>query len=507
MNVNSKKTSDKEFTQEYIENQLDKQLTTSLVDNLTMLRKLFSNSSDFITKRFYIYEKEIMILYCEGMINLKLLEPLIIEPIYRGHLDNKNSDNLFDWLEANIMVTRDNSKLFTYDDIFISVMSGNVVILIEGEKKALSVEITGFEFRSIDESMNEVDIRSPREAFTEPIKINLTMVRRRIKSPVLKFENMTLGKKSKTLVSLIYLTDVVSKQLIQTIRNRLSKVDIDILLDSSYLSAFLAERKYSILPEISYTERPDVLCGKIGEGRVAILVDGCPHAIIIPHLFVEDFQKKDDYTNRPVYASFMRILRFFSFFISILMPGLYVAISSFHPEMFPQTLLFNVALSQEVTPFPIMVEALFIQFIYELMREAGLRLPRQIGYAVSIVGALVIGESAVSSGIIGAPMVIIVALTAITSFIMTSMYQSVCILKFVFIILGGLGGLYGITLGMCFLLLNMCSVNTFNIPYMSPISPFKAYFMKDTFIRRDWKYLSKTKIKIQDMPGSGEKIK
>ncbi|MBP0979493.1 MAG: spore germination protein [Oscillospiraceae bacterium] len=496
-------SSDSEFISENIKSQLENQITENLDNNIIYLRKLFSNSADFVTKRFNINQNNIIILYCEGMINLQLVGPLIIEPINQIKFNQKNltPKNLFNYLEREIIVASDKNLLFNYNDIFMSIMSGNIVILIDGVASAISIEITGFQMRSITESVNEVDIRSPKESFIEPLRINLTMIRRRIKSPTLKFDNMVVGKTSQTSVSLIYLTDVANSRLVEKIKRKLTEVTIDVLLDSTYLATFLAEKKYSVLPEIGYSERPDVVCGKISEGRVAILVDGCPHAIIVPHLFIESFQTMDDYTNRPVYTSFMRFLRFASFFISILMPGVYVAISSFHPEMFPQTLLFNVALSQDITPFPIMVEALLIHFIYDLMREAGLRLPRQIGYAVSIVGALVIGESAVSSGIIGAPMVIIVALTAITSFIMTTIYQTVCILKFVFIILGGLGGLYGITLGVCFLLLNMSSMNTFDVPYLSPISPLNSYFWGDTFIKRNWKYMSKQKIKIQDLPG------
>lgn len=498
-------STDSEFSPQDLTSQLEKQLNESINDNMITLRKLFSNSSDFITKNINLCGHEAVIMYCEGMIDLKLLNPLIIKPMlkYNNNQNNNNDANqLLKWLEDNIVLTTSNNILFTYNEIFTSIMSGNLVILINGVKTALSAEMAGFKSRSISESINEVDIRSPQEAFTEPIKINLTMIRRRIKSPALKFETITLGKKSQTSVTMVYLTDVVNCKLLQCIRNKLSKVNMDILLDSSYLATFLSGTTFSILPEIRYSERPDVVCGKISEGRVAILVDGCPHAIIVPHLFIESFQTMDDYTNRPFFASFMRILRYFSFFISILMPGSYVAISSFHPEMFPQSLLYNVAISQEVTPFPIMIEALIIHLIYELMREAGIRLPKQIGYAVSIVGALVIGESAVSSGIIGAPMVIIVALTAITSFIMTPMYQSVCILKFAFIILGGISGLYGLTLGFCCLILNITSIKEFSIPYTSPISPFNKYFMRDTFIRRNWNYMGKKNIKIQNMPGT-----
>lgn len=499
---NNNIVSDSEFSPTDLQNQLKNRLDKSLIKNIIYLRKLFSNSADFITKEINLCGHDILIIYCEGMVNLQLLEPLIITPLYKFNSKNSAPNDLVKWIENNIFLTTGKNILFTYNEIFTSIMSGSIVMLINGSTTALSAEITDFKSRAISDSLNEVDIRSSREALTEVLKTNLTMIRRRIKSPALKFDNLIIGEKSQTTVTLVYLTDVVNCKLIQSIKHKLSKIKIDILLDSSYLIAFLTKHKYSIFPEIGFSERPDILCGKIAEGRVAILVDNCPHAIFLPHLFVENFQTMDDYTTQPIFASFTRMLRYLAFFISILLPGIYVTISAFHPEMFPKTLLYNVASAQETTPFPIMVEALLIHIAYELMQEAGLRLPRQIGNAISIVGALIIGEAAVSSHIIGAPMIIIVALNAITSFIMTSVYQSVCILKFIFIILGGLGGLYGITLGLCVLLINMTSVNSFKVPYMAPITPFNIKAMRDTFIRRNWKYLSKKTMKVQNLPGT-----
>ena len=497
--------------EEYYKNELDKNLSTSITDNMLQLRKVFSNSSDFITKDMMVSGHRIFIIYCEGLINLHHLDPLVMSKIYafNHNFEGESSkpEDLKKWIENNVILTTGESILFKYGEIFDAIMSGGVAILIDGVNVALSAGMAGFESRGITESTMEVDMRSSKESFIEPIKINLTMIRRRIKSPTLKLESLKIGRKSPTNVALIYLTDAADPKLVQKIKRKLSQLDIDMLMDSGYLQSLLAEQKFSIFPEIGYTERPDIVCNKIIEGRVAILVDDNPYALTIPNIFIENFQTMDDYTHRPWYASFMRILRILAFFISILLPGLYVAISEFNPEMFPQTLLFNVVTAQESTPFPIMVEAFLINITYELVREASLRLPKQIGSAIGIVGALVIGESAVSSGIIGSPMVIIVALTAITSFIVTPIYQSVCMLKFVFIILGGLGGLYGITLGLIIILMNIVSTNSYNVPMMTPISPFSSPFMQDTMIRRDWKHLLNHRVKVQNMPGADKYLR
>ena len=329
----------------------------------------------------------------------------------------------------------------------------------------------------------------------------MTMVRRRIKSPLLKFELMTLGKTSKTDICLMYMTDKVSNKLLREIRYKISQIKLDIILTSGYIQPFLEGKPWSLFSDVGTTERPDVLAAKINEGRIAIVVDGTPYALIVPYLFSENFQSLDDYSHRAYYASFIRIIKYFSFIATILLPALYVGVGTFHPELLPHALLFNISAAEEITPFPLMIEALIIHLLYEIMREAGLRLPRPIGHAVSIVGALVIGDAAVSAGLIGAPMVLVVAMTAISSFVVPSLYEPVAVLRFAFIIIGGTLGLYGITLGCMMILLNICSLSNFGFIYMSPIAPFSFSAMRDTFIRISFPKMQRKNIKIQNLNG------
>ena len=267
-------------------------------------------------------------------------------------------------------------------------------------------------------------------------------------------------------------------------------------------AGFLENRHLSLFSGVDVTERPDTLCGKITEGRIGVLVDGTPFVLVIPYLFVEHFQSMDDYALNPYYATFLRLIKYFSFSVSMLLPGIYVAVGTYHPEMFPPVLLLSFLNANQATPFPLMVEALMIHFLFEIMREAGLRFPKSVGHAVSIVGALVIGESAVRAGLVGAPMVIIVAMTAMSSFVIPSLYGAMAILRFGFILLGGSLGLYGVMLGVCLFVCSICAMNIQSIPYMAPLSPFSPKAMLDVLIRADWRKLWKQKFRVQNVPGS-----
>ena len=296
--------------------------------------------------------------------------------------------------------------------------------------------------------------------------------------------------------------DRVSQRLLRGVRRRLRHCTLDMVLDSGYIQPFLEGKRRSVFTGVDTTERPDTLCGKIAEGRIGVLVDGTPFALVTPYLFSEHFQSMDDYTQHPLYASFIRMIKYVSFFVSLLLPGLYVAVGTHHPEMLPSVFLLSFINSDRSTPFSLTVEALLIHFVFEIMREAGLRFPKSVGHAVSIVGALVIGESAVRAGLVSAPMVIVVALTSISAFVIPSLYGSIATLRFVFIVLGGTFGIYGVALGTLLLVISVCSLNIRGIPITAPISPFSLKAMRDVFIRSDWRVLSRKRFLVQNVVGS-----
>lgn len=495
------KSIEQEIEPEKIEK--DDSLTSSLLDNMVCLREKYNNSSDLNVREITINNIKLSLLVIEGMVNLQLLSEMISEPLLNQNFpEDTNASDIYSFIEERSMMSSDMKDCYSFEELFKFIMSGFVVILIDGLNYGIAMGAQGFSFRSISESSSEINERGCREGFTEPIRINMTLVRRRMKSPLLKFELLTIGKTSKTDICMMYMTNVVSKKLLREIRYKLHQIDLDVILTSGYLQPFLESSRWSFFSDVGLTERPDTLCAKIQEGRVAIMIDGTPFVLIVPYLFSENFQSVDDYCHKPYYATFVRILKYLSFTITILLPGVYVAIGTFHPELFPHSLLFNVASSQETTPFPLVIEALVIHLIYEVMREAGLRLPRPVGHAVSIVGALVIGDAAVTAGLIGSPMVLVVALTAISSFVVPSLHEPMSILRFGFILIGGIMGLYGIALGSAMVMVNASSLTAFGVPYLSPIAPFSSSSMRDTFVRAGFKTMQKKTAQIEDLNGA-----
>ncbi len=478
-------------------------LTSELSRNIITIMEKYRNSSDFLKREVKINGHHLAILADEGMVDLQIMTEMIFEPLLNADFgEGATSEEVYHYIEEEILIGIDVNDVYDCDSVFTFIMSGFAVILIDGLEKGIAIGAQGFSFRSIAEPSSEINLRGSREGFTEPIRINLTMIRRRIKSPDMRFELLKVGKISNTDICMVYMNSRVSDKLLREVRRRLQSIDLEVVLESGYIQPYLQGKPWSIFSDVGTTERPDTLCAKINEGRIGILVDGTPFALIVPYFFNENFQSVDDYCHKPYFATFLRWVKYISFFMTILLPGAYVAIGTFHPELFPHALLFNIVSAEETTPLPLVLEALVIHFIYEVMHEAGLRLPRAVGHAVSIVGGLVIGDAAVTAGLIGAPMVMVVALTAISSFVVPSLYESVSILRFVFIIIGGASGLYGITLGLAFLSVNMAKLNSFGAPYLAPISPFSFKAMKDVLIRGRWNKLSKKESRIQNFKGT-----
>ena len=470
-------------------------LTSNVSENITVLREKVEKTADFMVRDIYIGNIRVSFVMFEGMVSLSVLANLIIRPLLNGIDDSATSEEIADFIINKSLMAADMKEVKTFDEVIKMAVSGFAVVLIDGVKTGIALGAQGFNFRSVTEPSGEINERGSREGFTEPLKINLTMIRRRVKSGALKIEMGETGEESKTDYALVYMN--ADKRLIDEIKKRLSKVKIKTVLDTGYIEPFLQSKRGSIFSSVGVTERPDTLVAKITEGRVAVLLDGTPFALIVPYLFSENFQSFDDYAQRPFFASFVRVLKYVSFFFTIYLPGIYVALSTFHPETLPHALLFNIASAEEATPFPLVLSALIIHLIYEIMREAGLRLPRPVGHAVGIVGALVIGDAAVTAGLIGSPMVMVVALTAISSFVVPSLYAPVSILRFVMIIAGGLTGIYGISILSGMVIINICSVENFGVCYTSPITPFKWSAMRDTFIRIGWKKMQKREGKIR----------
>lgn len=481
-------------------------LSENILDNIIYLRKEFDGSVDLTIREFEISGTKAAIITIEGMINKETFANSVINPILMSDLSQKSAIEKYEYIRDNVLSTSEQVQIVTYDELMSFIMSGFAVISLDGCNTMLAIGVQGFSFRGITEPSSEVLQRGSKEGFVEPLRINMTLIRRRIKNPKLKFDTMKIGNLSNTDVCLCYINDMVSPQILQEVKKRLSNIALDSVLASGYISPFLEEKHgLSLFSSVGMSERPDTICGKISEGRIAIIVDGTPNVLIVPYLFVEYFQNMDDYTTRPYFATLTRWLKYISFIVATLLPGIYVAMGTFNPELFPEELLNKIATSLATTPFPLIIEALVIYLVYEIMREAGLRLPKPLGHAVSIVGSLVIGETAVSAGLIGAPTLMIVALTAISSYVIPNLYEPVAILRLIFIITGGTMGIWGIMLLFSLTVINICSKSNYGVPFSSPVSPFSMFGMRDVIVRVGWKTLSKRRNSVQSMPGSNIK--
>ncbi len=477
----------------------------SVQDNIIFLRKEFSNTMDLMVRQMTIAGNNVTFVVAEGMTDSMAIGETVIKPILMMDDVPEQPYEQFTFIRDYTMTSVDSTEISNFKDIKVRIMSGFLIIFIDGVTKALAIGVQGYAKRSIEEPATEVMEHGSREGFVETLRVNITLIRKRIKSTNLCFENMRIGKESDTEIALCFLKNRVSPKVLREVKNRLNKIELDMLLDSSFLTSFLDGSKFSIFSGVGSTERPDTLCGKLNEGRIGIIVDGTPSVLIVPYLFVENFQSFDDYCYRPYYATFLRWLKYASFFITIFLPGLYVAIGTFHQELFPTSMLFNIVASEQRTPFPLLVEALLIHISYEIMREAGLRLPKPMGHAVSIIGGLVIGDATVSAGLIGAPMLIVVAITAISSFVVPKIYEPAAILRLIFIFAGGWFGIYGLTIGFVLVIVNISSINPYGIPFSAPLSPFSLKSLRDVLVRASWKYLNNRTMNLKEY--SEEKTK
>lgn len=478
-------------------------LYSSIEKNLSYMKRRFGGSADFTVRNIILNDGcAAAVITMEGMSNKESIALSITNPIMEFDFCGFD-ENKIDLIEKRVLSASEIVRTTDFAQAFSLVMSGFALIFADGCDSALAIGVQGFSFRGISESETDVVQRGSREGFSEPLRINMTLVRRRLKTPDLRFETMQIGTEVKTDIALCYLNSVVSKGILNELKKRLNEIPLKDVLAAGYVAPFLEKKDdLSLFSGVGVTERPDSVCGKISEGRIAVLIDGTPSVLIVPYLFVENFQTLDDYSNRAYFATLTRILKYIAFFVAVFTPGVYVAVAGYNPELFPQGILNKVAASVAQTPFSVFTEVLIIHFIYEIMREAGLRLPRPLGHAVSIVGALVLGETAVSSGLIGAPTLMVVALTAISSYVIPDLYPAVAVLRIAFIIAGGIGGLWGITLLFCAALVNMCGKTSFGVPYMAPLSPFSLSGMRDSIIRAGWRTLAKRRNLVQNQTGS-----
>ena len=467
-----------------------------LEQDMDWLKQQYVRCSDFIYRHVTIggqQERQAAIFYFDGMtssdvVHDNILQPLLLDAEIAQNDAESGTDlkKYFSFVKECLLPAGEITIIDDLEQGSQSMMNGDVLLLIDGCRQGIVVDAKGFPQRSVGKAENEVVLRGPQEAFSEAMRVNTALIRRHLRTNKLKLEQKTLGRYTRTPVSIVYLDGVANENIIAEVHRRLDNIkNVDSILDSRCVEQYIEDSPFSVFPQIQYTERPDIVAASLLEGRVALVVDGSPDVLLLPLLFVQLLQSPEDYYTRLAPGTFMRWIRYMGLFIAILFPSLYVAVTSYHPEMLPLNLLLSIAAAREGVPFPAFVEALIMELCFELLREASIRLPGAVGNTIGIVGALVIGDAAVSAHLVAPQMVIVVAITAIGSFTVPSMEASypIRLLRFPLMLLAAGFGLYGVVLGVMAILFHLVHLRSFGFPYLEPLAPLKLNELRDVLMR------------------------
>lgn len=466
-----------------IESDQQQMLFPDLQQNEQLFRSIYSHCSDVVFRSLVIGGKrKALIIYIEGLTDVSGLDEYVIPSLMR--VETNVPLGIRQLIEQKLTISNF-TEVCSFAESIEHLSTGYPVLLYDNEARGFALGLNKWEKRSIEEPSAEVGVRGPREGFTETLRVSTSQIRRIIKSPKLKMESMKIGDYTQTNIAVAYIEGLADAGLITQIKNRLNRIQIDGILESGYIEEMIEDNPYSPFPQLLSTERPDVVCANLLEGRAAILVDGTPFVLIAPITFFSLMQSAEDYYQRFLISTVIRWLRYAFGLISLFLPALYVAITTFHQEMVPSSLLLSMAASREPVPFPALVEVLIMEITFEALREAGIRLPKQVGAAVSIVGALVIGQAAVQAGLVSAPMLIVVAITGIASSLIPRYAAGIALrmMRFPLIFLAGTLGLLGIMMGIIAIVLHLCSLRSFGVPYLSTVATPKINELKDVLIR------------------------
>lgn len=472
-----------------IENE-DEKVHDDLLSNINRIKKQLGNSDDLVIREFMIGKSavHVAILYIAGLVDEQTVNTIVMRSLMFESVplqDSIDQEYELNYIKEHVVALGSMTVTSNWKDLLLSLLSGNAVIFVAGKTEAIIESTKGGEQRAISEANTQVVVRGPKEGFTESIQVNTSLIRRRIKSPNLWMESFQIGEVTQTTVSIMYLKGIASDELVGEVKQRLEKIKIDGVLETGYIEEWIEDKTLTFFPTMFNSERPDLVAAQLLEGRVAILVDGTPFVLVVPTTFIQFFQSPEDYYSRFDIGTFLRFLRVITYGIALLAPSVYIALTTYHHNMIPFPLLISLAAQREGVPYPAFLEALLMEFTFEILREAGVRIPRAVGPAISIVGALVLGEAAVQAGLVSPVMVIVVSITAIGSFAVPSynIQISARLLRFLFMVLAAAFGFYGIMLGLIFMIAHMCSLRSFGIPYLTPFAPFVLSDQKDAVFR------------------------
>ncbi len=468
-------------------------LSKSIEKNLEIFQQKIFHDDDVIRyRRFTLGNTQIKcgIIFIDSMIDKDYLGENVISPLTRCKSESIHLREIYPSIE-NIIAVESLRISKGLEQMIEGILYGDALLLIDGTDLGMILSVKGWEYRSISEPTSESVVRGSREGFTESIIINISLLRRKIQDSRLKFKMQELGRRTKTKIAICYIEDLVSPQILQEVFERINKIDIDGILESGYIEELIKDSPLSPFKTVGHTERPDILAGKILEGRVGILCDGTPFVLTVPFIFMEGFQSNEDYYRNWALASLDRMLRYVGFFITTSTPAIYLSLITYHQEMIPTPLLLSISAAREGIPFPTIFELIVLGLVFEILREGGVRLPSPIGQALSIVGAIVLGDAAVTANFVSAPMIIVIALTGISSFVIPQFLGVVILIRLAFVLFASVLGLYGFVFAVIGLFIHLMSIRSFGIPYMTELSSYKLEDVKDTVIRAPWWWMQR----------------
>jgi len=459
---------------------------------MEILQAIFVDCQDVVYRRMKIGGREgraAVLIYVDGLVDneivdTQIVKSLLLEAPLATSVFNPARE-LFYQVRDSLVTVANVREIADFGEAALCVMSGFAVLLLDGVKGALALEVCGWEHRGVEEPPAEALIRGSREGFSECFRTNTTLLRRRIRDPQLKLKTYFLGRRSRTTVGVMYLAGVVNPELVAEVERRLRGIDIDGILESGFIEQMIEDRWYSPFSQIQNTERPDEAAAALLEGRVVILTDNTPFALLVPATFNSLMHSPEDFYHRWFITFLIRTLRFLGSALALILPSMYIAMVSFTPEMIPTSLAISIGAGREGLPFPTIIEAFIMETTLELLREAGIRLPTPLGQTLGVVGAIILGQAAVQAGIVSSAMVIVVSLTAIAGFVIPSYDAAIAlrILRFFLMIMAAIFGLYGIILGLMLILTHLVSLKSFGVPYLKPWAPWTVRDLKDSIYR------------------------
>jgi spore germination protein KA len=452
-------------------------IDTNIKKVIGLIKQQTDNNPDIIIKEMKLNDTDISVIFSESMADRTTINDFVLEFLQEIKINGIEITDMYQFLESNLP-THKVVKVSNYKDLFYNLFSGFTIIIINGSSDAISIETKAKLDSGVAVAENEKVMKGPKDGFTENYQINIGLIRKRIKSESFRLEEYVIGSKSNTKVGIMYVNGIASKELVDNISNKIKNIDIDGVFDSNYIIETISSNKKDAFPIYLSTERPDLVSLHLLDGRIAIVVENTPYVIIVPALFYDFFQSPEDYYQNNWNVNFTKIIRFIALLITLLLPAIYIAISTHNFEAIPTNLLFSFATQRQGVPLPTVAEILMMIVIFEILKETDTRSPSAIGSSLSIVGTLVLGQAAVAAGIVSPITIIVVATTAICGLISYSVdiVNGIRWWRIIFIILAAGAGLYGVFIAGLIFIINISSIKSFGIPYLTPFAPL---FLKE----------------------------